>query len=276
MLKDIIAYLPADDRAKAIIDCAISLALRFDTHLDGIAVAGGMADREIPIGATSAALELVLQYEAGIKRCTSVLRLFELAAKEAGVAYDTKAVCDAHDVIDPKLLQISRLYDLSIVVQPKSSNARLDHAMCEAVLFDSGRPMLMVPALYRGPFDLSHVSICWDGGRRAARAVHAALPFLQQAGTIDIVAVNESDRNSATSCDALATHLARHRLNVRIQRLEADRSNVHTAILLAAANAASCLLVMGGHGYAKYKDFVLGEVTCGIFKAMTIPAFVSN
>jgi hypothetical protein len=276
MFKDILAYLPPDNRAQAIIDCAVSLAHRLDAHLDGIAVVEALVNRDIPVGATSAALELVLQYEAGMKQCAQALRRFETAAKAAGVSCATRAVCDTPDPVDLKLLQASRLYDLAIVIRPERSQAKLDHALCEAVLFDSGRPMLIVPGMHRGALDLDHISICWNGGRQAARAVHDALPLLRQARTIDIIAVNEDDVSGATCSEALASHLHRHQLSAHVRRLRSASSDVSSTILLAVADAGSHVLVMGCDGYARYKEFRLGEVTHGIIDMTTIPAFVAN
>jgi hypothetical protein len=63
----------------------------------------------------------------------------------------------------------------------------------ETEMFNSGRPMLMVPYIYRGLLKLDRIMICWDGGRPAARAVHDAMPLLHQAEAIDVVTVNEDE-----------------------------------------------------------------------------------
>ena len=98
---------------------------------------------------------------------------------------------------------MSRLYDLNIVAQPDRSNPSQTDFLSEAVLFGSGRPMLMIPYITRAPIKTDRVLICWDGGIPAARAVYDAMPFLRKAKTIDVVAVNEKE-------DASAKHRRRH------------------------------------------------------------------
>ena len=83
------------------------------------------------------------------------------------------------------MTQMSRLYDLNIVAQPDRSNPSQTDFLSEAVLFGSGRPVLMVPYITRAPIKADRALICWDGGVPATRAVHDAMPFLRKAKTIE-------------------------------------------------------------------------------------------
>jgi hypothetical protein len=275
-IKDILAYVPPDQRADDIIDCAVSIARMFDAHIDGIALIGHSTDPQMLVGASSSALEIVMNFETAMSCCVRALHQFEIAAQHAGIVYGTKAICDRSESVDRKLCHASRLYDLSIVMQPQVSNPNYDNALPEVVLFDSGRPMVMVPCIHRGPFRSDRIAICWDGGRSAARAVHDAMPLLRKAKAIDIIAVNENDPTGPMSSDALVGHLNRHQLGGRVQRLKSDHWSIHTTILSAAADAGSDLMIMGGYGHSKFGEFILGGVTRGIFESMTVPAFISH
>ena len=88
--------------------------------------------------------------------------------------------------------------------------------------------MLMVPYIHKGPLDARHVGIAWDGGRLAARALRDALPFLTAAQAVTVIAVNEERGDiGGRSSDQLVSHLARRGIKARIERLTADRGNVH-------------------------------------------------
>jgi nucleotide-binding universal stress UspA family protein len=127
----------------------------------------------------------------------------------------------------------------------------------------------MVPYIHRGPLKLDRILICWDGGRPAARAVHDAMPFLRRAKAIDIVSVNEDSATvGEASSEALQTHLARHDLSVEVQRTTADTANIFNVILSLAADKNTDLIVMGGYGHSKFREFVLGGVTRGIFVSL--------
>ena len=108
---------------------------------------------------------------------------------------------------------MSRLYDLNIVAQPDSSNPSQTDFLPEAVLFGSGRPMLMISYINRGAFSSDRVLICWDGKAPAARAVHNAAPFLRKAKAIDVVTINEHEGAAGeASLSALIAHLTRRDL----------------------------------------------------------------
>ena len=137
--------------------------------------------------------------------------------------------------------------------------------------------MLMVPYIHKGPLDTRHVGIAWDGSRLAARALRDALPFLTAAQAVTVIAVNE-DRGDAgeSSSDGIVSHLARRGIEARVERLTADRSNVHGIILSVAADGNMGLLVMGGFGHSRLQERILGGVTRGMFDSMTVPVLMSH
>ena len=274
MFRDILAFMPADERSQTVTDCAVALARMFDAHLDGVAVSCATSDQDSLLGATSITLELVLRYEAGMESRAAALNQFKSAAEQAGLVCSVKSICTTPDPFDPKISRASRLHDLTIIMQPETSG--LDYSLTEAVLFNSGRPILMLPRDHRGPVNLEHIAICWDGGRPAARAVQDALPLIRIASTIDIIAVDEEDIGGPTCSDALARYLQRHELRAQIRRPDSNGHTIHDTLLREAERSGSHLLVMGGHGYHRYGEFVLGEVTRGMMGSTTMPAFLSH
>jgi hypothetical protein len=50
--------------------------------------------------------------------------------------------------------------------------------------------MLIVPYIQTAGLKLDHVFVCWDGSRRAARAVGDAMPFLLQSKATEIVMIS--------------------------------------------------------------------------------------
>jgi len=85
MLKDILVHIPTDQRAKPIIDCAVSLAQAFDAHLDGAARIYRSCNPAIAIGASAAAMAIATQYQPDMELAAGTLDQFELAAREAGL-----------------------------------------------------------------------------------------------------------------------------------------------------------------------------------------------
>ena len=68
------------------------------------------------------------------------------------------------------------------------------------------------------------------------------------------------------SSDQIVSHLARRGIEARVERLTADRDNVHDTILSIAADSNIGLLVMGGFGHSRLQERILGGVTRAMFE----------
>ena len=84
--------------------------------------------------------------------------------------------------------------------------------------------------------------------------------------------------NGATSLPARRspTHLARHGLKVELKPIVAPDVDVADAILSHAADTSTDLIVMGGYGHTRLREFVLGGATSGILGAMTVPTLMAH
>jgi nucleotide-binding universal stress UspA family protein len=275
MFRDISVLLPVDRPAGALIDCAASVAALFEAHLDGIVCVYQAMNPMI--ASEAAAVVMAAEYETSVDQAAAVLDQFEIAARRLGIPHDARSTFNVSYAATRAVTEMSRLYDLNIVSQPDRSNPSATDFLSEAVLFGSGRPVLMVPYITHAPIKTDRMLICWDGGVPAARAVHDAMPFLRKAATIDVVAVNERENDdSEVSSTALIAHLARRDLAATPYRLTADASNIHNAILSLAADNNTDLIVMGGYGHSRLREFILGGTTRGMFESLTVPALISH
>ena len=173
--------------------------------------------------------------------------------------------------------RIARRFDLSIVAQAEPDNAAPERLIAEAALFESGRPVLIVPYIQKAGLKLDRVMVCWDGSRNAARAIADALPFLARAKAVEVVTVTgEPAKSSDIPAADIAHHLARHGLKVEVERIVAEDIDVASVILSHAADTGTDLIVMGGYGHSRVREFVLGGATRGILTAMTVPVLMSH
>ena len=74
----------------------------------------------------------------------------------------------------------------------------------------------------------------------------------------------------------IGLHLARHGVQVEVQRIEGADVDVANTILSHIADQSADLLVMGGYGHSRLREFVLGGVTRTILEEMTVPALMSH
>ena len=105
----------------------------------------------------------------------------------------------------------ARYADMVILgqIDPGDPATQVAKGSVEQVLFSSGRPVLVSP--YARQFETvgETVLIGWKASREAARAVNDAIPILEKAKSVTVVAVNPG-RGIGDSCDLPAADVARH------------------------------------------------------------------
>lgn len=280
MSTNILVHIPSEQSIRPVIDVAVSLATVRGSHLDAVAIGyESMGTAGMVVDGYGAAVAAVMdvEHERALERADAAISVFETEAKLANVPYGTRTFAAIPAEAGATMGELARLYDLTVVLQPDGSHFSYDNIIPQAVLFNSGGPMLMVPYIHKGPLDARHVGVAWDGSRLAARALRDALPFLTAAEAVTVIAVNEDRHNAGeASSDHIASHLARRGIKSRVERLTADRDNVQGAILSIATDNNIGLLVMGGYGHSRLKERILGGVTRAMFDSTTVPVLMSH
>jgi nucleotide-binding universal stress UspA family protein len=277
MIKDIVVNLPVGGAADNVAKFAASVAATLEAHLTGIAFRYGPL---MPImvdmyGVPPEMLES--QREENDRAVEAAIASFNAAVHGLAVASNTHAL-DAPVAGTPGMLrQIARRFDLCIVAQPRPEEPALVRLLLEAALFESGRPVLVMPYIQTAGLKLDRVLVGWDGSRSAARAIGDAMAFLRKAKRCQIVIVSGEPAKSDELPGAdIAHHLARHDVKVEVNRIASREIDVASTILSHAADASADLLVMGGYGHSRMREFILGGVTRGIVASMTLPTLLSH
>ena len=275
MIKDIVVNLGLGSNNPAG-DYAVSMAEIFEAHLLAIAVS---YDPIIPGNVMGGIPPEIIegQRRESDKLARAAVARFEQAAKRAGISAETRTISASLVGAADKIGSIGRRFDLIIVGQPDRQKPTADQVIDEGVLFGSGRPVIFVPFIQKGAAKLDRVMICWDGGRAAARAVGDALPILKKAKQVEVVIVADkpSKPDEVPGAD-LGQHLARHGLKVDVKRVTSPDIDVPSTILSHASDSSADMIVMGGYGHSRLREFVLGGATRGLLEAMTVPVLMSH
>ena len=276
MVKDIVVNLTGAAPQEFAADYAISLARLFHAHIAGV---GFVYEPVIPgtvLGGIPTDL-IEAQREENTKTAKAATSRFEAAAAEAGLSAEVRildaSVAGAADLF----ARIARRYDLAVVGQARPKEGATEELLIEGALFESGRPIVVVPHVQTRAATLERVLVCWDGSRPATRAIADALPFLRHAKAIDIVAVSgERGKGGELAGTNMARHLARHGLKVELKRVSAGNADVPSAIRSHAAETGADFMVMGGYGHSRLREFILGGVTRTILTSSTVPVLMSH
>lgn len=145
------------------------------------------------------------------------------------------------------------------------------------VLAVSGRPAIVVPHIgwQRGIGDT--VAVAWKETAEAARAVQAALPFLQRAGKVHVFAWGEAGapRMGGRPLD-LAQYLRAHGVEAAWHREAAEPARLGEQLLSRAFDVGADLLVMGCYGHSRAREWVLGGASRTLLQAMTLPVLMAH
>jgi nucleotide-binding universal stress UspA family protein len=275
MIKDIVVNLGLGGQDPAGL-YAIAVANSFEAHVLGVAFSYEPVIPGMVIGGIPPDFIESQRREADTKARTAVAR-FEEAARRAGVSAETRIISTSISGAADQLGLLARRFDLVVVGQPDADRGAAEEVVDEGVLFESARPVIFVPYIQKNEFKLDRVMVCWDGSRAATRAVADSIPLLQKAKQVEIVIVAAKGfkTDEAPGVD-LAKHLARHGLEVNLKRITSPEIDVASTILSYAADSDADMIVMGGYGHSRLREFVLGGVTRSIFEAMTVPALMSH
>lgn len=208
------------------------------------------------------------------KNAKELLAAFEAAATKFGVPHETIfEKCATHRTA-ALLVGYARLRDLTIMPVPES----YDLWCAEEIIFESGRPALIVPAPPRsGSFQLDTVGVAWDFSRTAARAVSDALPLLEKAKKVRAVVVtNEKSFDSQHSPEELTKNLARHGIDVIVDEVDSEGRPIGEVLEVYVLSHGIDLLVMGAYGQSRWREVVLGGATRSLLSKPPIPVFFSH
>ena len=275
MIKDIVVNLGlgAHDPAG---DFAISVADTFKAHVLGVA----FADEPVIPGTVMGGIppELIeSQIAEANKKARAAVTRFEQAASRAGVSAETRILTTSISGAADQLGRLGRRFDLVVVGQAGREKSLPDQVVDEGVLFESGRPVIFVPFIQKTGLKLDRVMLCWDGSRTATRAIADSLPFLQKAKQVEIVMVaSKAGKSDEVPGADLGQHLARHGLKVDVKRITSPDIDVTSTVLSYAADSSADMIVMGGYGHSRLREFILGGVTRGILETMTVPVLMSH
>jgi nucleotide-binding universal stress UspA family protein len=277
MIKDIVVNLGLGESGGPAADYAVSVASAFEAHLAGIAF---VYDPIVPVSSMGYIPAEVIETQQADNEAAAKAAIdrFTAATGRAGVSAEPLTLSASFAGAGDQFGRIARRFDLAIVGQAEPEAGSAVQAMiAESTLFESGRPVIMVPYIQKAPLKLDRVMVCWDGSRPATRAIADAMPLLERAGQVEVAIVdNERGKQDEIEGADMAQHLARHGLKVDVKRIVRGNIDVADALLSHAADSGADFIVMGGYGHSRLREFVLGGVTRSILQSMTVPVLMSH
>ncbi|TPL90110.1 universal stress protein [Mesorhizobium sp. B2-3-12] len=274
--KTIVAILQNEQDAERVLDCAIPLAGRFQSHLIGIHA------EALPVPYTSATgfpdtEFLQVSADMNRERADKLQAVFLRRIEDSGLSFDWRSLESFSG--DSALTGISTVRAADLIIAAQRETGGDPSADVDTLVYDAGRPVLVVPSA--GPLvtTFKRVLLAWNGSKEAARAAFDALPFIIEAEKTDILVIDPPDTldESPEAAGAeIASALSRHGATVSVSVQKSDGTSVDDMIQNRVAESGADLLVLGAYSHSWLRQLLFGGVTRTVLRTSQVAAFLSR
>ena len=287
MIKTILVPATGSDRDNAVFASALTVARAFAAHLDVLHVRPDAAATAVAMASDGGGATMIgglidrLEEETS-QREEKARQLFERFCEREGLAR-RESPPDQQGLSVQWLRETGaepywvaehgRAADLLVIGRPGEDEGVLLDTI-EGALIDSGRPLLIPPVapLIALP---ETIAIAWKATPQAARALTAASPFLSIAKQIVILTVAEDERAPHEEADRLMAGLRWHGIPVSVRHLHPE-AHSGPDTLLATAREHAALLVMGGYGHSRLREWIFGGFTLHVLRGAEVPVLMAH
>lgn len=287
-IKSILAVLSGGPADRVALNSAHAVAATFDSHIDALHAKGDPRDA-IPVigeGMSGPLVEEILQVA---ERDSSTRSQRARAAYDAWRNEHNIPIADSppppgspscawreeqgseEDVVTRR----GRVTDLIVVARPANAKDLVTETVIEAVLFDTGRPVLVAPP-EPPPTFCQRAAIFWNGSVQVARAVGFAMPLLRRASHVEILTADEAKHAEASSDAGLVRHLGWHNVRAEVKRFHPAPRSTGEALMAKAYEGNADLLVMGAFTQSRLRQIILGGVTRKVLAEAKVPVLMAH
>ncbi|MBY0566618.1 MAG: universal stress protein [Hyphomonadaceae bacterium] len=269
--------LPAGQQPKPIpaIEAAVAL-----THTCGAALTASVAQNRANVPAHWLAREYahlpVAEFNADMAADAIALReSVTRAAEGANVSVRLIEILNGLGDGERAVVMAARTHDFSVLGLPDfDASAR---QLAEQLLFDSGRPLLILPLSRPFSLNLGTIAVAWDHSEPASRVLSAALPLLKRAKRIVVFSVLGAKKlPRAEAAQDAAEYLMSHGIEATWEMLDSDDRARGRFIMETAIARGAGLLVMGAYATLPAQEYLLGGVTVSVLNEPLLPVLMSN
>lgn len=208
---------------------------------------------------------------------------FVKTAKKMGISCDdyptgNKASASFRTTVDNAQNVITfhgRLSDLIVISRNPEQNLVYDEII-HSILFDTGRPVLLVPPGNSAKPLNDKTLIAWNGSREAIHAVTAALPFLTSGNVKILTGESDSWSSPAIMPQDLADYLKAHEIHAETLIPWINHTPLDSIILSSAKKLDAGLIVMGAYGHSRMREMIMGGVTAHMLKHADVPVLMMH
>ncbi len=280
MFKDLVVPVTATAGDEAAIDAGIALASALNARLTVLEMVNLPMPMVSPWGLTPDAATADVYSRL---RTQGEINVGRLRARLDAEAIESEVRTVEALFAEPERIAAHHAHyaDLAVVAGAigDSEGAAIAHAYFGGLLLESGRPVLVVPPGGKTLLPPKRIVLAWRPTRETARAVHDAMPLLERAEQVDVLVINavskELGHGEEPGAD-VAAHLARHGVKANVVRRDAGTRSIGSVILEHARESYAQMIVAGGYGHSRLREWALGGVTRELLASAQVPVLYSH
>jgi nucleotide-binding universal stress UspA family protein len=170
----------------------------------------------------------------------------------------------------------SRAADTFVALRP---NGAMDpERLVEGVIFGSGRHLFLFPEAERPRIAFDRILLAWNGNRESARAMAEGMPFLQKAKEVTVAVITDKqvrEQDALVGTDAV-NHLKHHGIDAVLRRIKGLNGGVAATLIVEAKRRRADLIIMGGYGHFRLREWLLGGVTYNLMHEAPVPILIAH
>jgi nucleotide-binding universal stress UspA family protein len=275
--------IPAEDHdcMPAVLEAARLIGRELDCYIEGFAVRPGLGTYVTVDPVSSMAISGAFEGDTSKQARAQFESFMEAHAvpkgprEPSGFSYGWLR----DDVADDDYIgSRGRVFDLIVLGRPgpEAENPRMPPL--EAALFESGRPVLIVPPAVPKTIG-RNVLVAWNHSTEQAHTNTFALPLLQLADKVTVLTV-EGSTTAGPSGDEAALHLRRNGVKataLTVEPTERPSGEATGEIVLQYAATLGCdLLVKSAYTQSRLRQMMFGGATRHILANMTLPVLMAH
>lgn len=271
-IQSLLVYVEDNTSSDARLEMACDLADRFDARVIGVSASEPQPPMYDPLGGPAEVL--VAPREAAEDDVRRARARFDAIVAARGVRSEWRGQVGAPATF---VVREARCADL-VILGPKTASAPYRTPDPADIVMAIGRPVLVTPERYEGSCLDGLALVAWKDTREAQRAVATALPLLREAVGVQVLEISSSDAAAAAASrvEDVAHYLARHDIKAEARVIVDEERMRSDVIRREAADTQANLIVIGGYGHSRLREWALGGVTRELFSDCAICLLVSH
>jgi nucleotide-binding universal stress UspA family protein len=279
-LKRILVPMEQREDMTSALQTVLLLARRFDSYIEGFALQAPVSDFAAADMFGSIALEPFKQMN--LAEADKTRAMFESFMQGNGIPRAGPGVSGLSFgwLDDPPEGQNSvgsygRVFDVTALSRPDARTTGLYYRALESALFESGRPILLLPPT--PPTQIAtNVLIAWNGSTEQTRATTFAMPLLQRAHRVTVLIIPGGQGVPGPSGEQMTLYLRRNDVAATLLTVELAGRSTGETILATAAAEGSDLLIKGAYTQSRLRELIFGGATRHILAHANLPVFMAH